>query len=638
MASRKSAVRRNHRRIVQAAKHLSTRSLLAAVEATSVTPDWFRHTSDLALIFNAVVNAAETGTKRADSGDMARLLAIAKRQDKRPGVEQRDYAAVLRPAVVVPWRNATHRFLPGVAEAAAVQVELFEELSFVIDPALIDYCGFGLGDVGEVLLRRMDYVVSELSNAWPDEQQPDIPITNGEIEAALALSDFSDLIGDCLYPDQARQALETCTLPSDVLVDPRGDSNMPLPALVVSTGFSDHVPVPAGFLLGVLYDLTEVMSTMAARVGPDDLAAQLEFELGKKIHAEMLDLGHPMEGVIKLETEEQFVHLVVDYEDRGLLFLDIAATLEASRLGERAALGTKNMQAISKGAPVDTTFDASVHIGKDLMCVQVLFSPGQNMDAPHSDFEMVALPEFIELVRSLDTPHDLWDFLRDKRGNGQYGSAWSLMANWGIWKDHGNRFPVLMEETNTPGVPGREIADRPESTRIKRSLAVFGLDLPKLSTWPSVTIDRDIVCMSDPDTRTNVILLAWDTPVAIDASYSLATQGPEGFTLELGIWIAGRLLWLKDAVAKAMSESGMPSMHIKLIRSNKTNVPPLRVISRGPPVLIGWTDECPSALAEDPAFFDMTTGHVIAKCFSSSANEDFFRAWATSSPFPAKSR
>ena len=599
------------------------------------------------------MNNVDPGDKLALPEDYARLMAMAEKEDSRVGTTGPESPYPAQPAALVGWRDNTFQFLPSANYQAAVQFEVLERFCSVIDPILIGDLGYGLGDVVELTLRRIDHVVTSVATAWGDEPTPEFPINPREIEAAMSLLCLSTQAEECLYPAQAKLALERFTVPPEMLSDYLNLRTAHRPAMAVWAlhgGTPDgRVPLPAGVLVKPLRDITELLAYRAISINPD-VQATFEFELGKMVFEEMRRYGHRMRGLIMLSSGDQAAYLVAEYQDRGVLLVDVGATVGQATAKARVKSGARGLYELASGVDFQSSFDATDLAGANVAFLQVLFSTDRQLGTDRYDSEVAGICAFLELLRSLDAPEDLCavlesrsalDNIRSEVGLAEWGGLGfgqdiSLLELWKIWKDHGNRLTPLAvhfaEMLATPGVPGRELAGTPEFSDIEQLLARYGQ--PELSTWPRVFRDEYQTVLTDPSTGMCSFILPWAPPVVVDASRSLATTSPEGYTWELGMWILLRLAAVKGAFISSARDCGLDSLYIRIVRDTVTQPVPMRVVERSASaIVIGWNEACIDTKSIDPLFMDLTLGHCLAECFDSpSVNTAFFQAWRASYP------
>ena len=649
------------RHLARAAKTLSARSLVAAIEAASVSPTEGHRLSTLMSVFASVVTNMDSGDQPVRPEDYARLMAMAEKEGWRKGMFEPESPLPTQPAVLVEWRGGTFRFLPGANYQAATQFEVIEKLCSVIDPILIENLGYGLGDVAELMLRRIDHVVSSVADAWVNEPPPDLPINHREIEAAASLSCLSTQAEECLHPARAKLALERFTAPPETLAGYPDLRILSVPAVGVWAHMDTEdgrVPLPAGSLMMPLRSIAELLVEKATSINPR-IRTMIESEIGDTVFEEMRRFGHPMRGIVALSNDDRRVYLVAEYEGRGVLLVDVGTTIGQSTLKARVKRGEKGVSELVGGANLQATFDATDLVGMDLRCIQVLFSTDTQAGSMNNwtRYEAVDILAFLELLRSLDAPEDLWAVLEDKAelddlrsrvaladlAEIEFGQGLSLLEVWRIWKDHGKRLSLFAlhfsEALTDTGVLGQELAGIAEYSDIERILAKCGQ--PELSLWPNVFSEESLTVLTDPSTGMYVLVLTWAPPVVMDASRSLVEASPEGYTWELGTWILLRLMAVRDAFISAALDCDLDLLYIRVVKDVAPQTGPMRVINRNAStIVIGWNEECIAAQSADPAFVDMLAGHCLAQCFDSpsSANAAFFRAWKDSAPFGSSER
>ena len=79
-----------------------------------------------------------------------------------------------REAVRVRWGSEIFRLLPGGLDRPVAVIDYLELLAEAIDPVLVPEIGYGLDDVVEIVLRRVDHVAAALSPAWSETERSDL--------------------------------------------------------------------------------------------------------------------------------------------------------------------------------------------------------------------------------------------------------------------------------------------------------------------------------------------------------------------------------------------------------------------------------------------------------------------------------
>jgi hypothetical protein len=146
----------------------STESLTALIDAASVSPKGAHRGLSLALLFEAVVKRRRLGHEVAPAEALAAPMdavgtivpELARLEDFQP------YDG--RGKVLVRWGSDVFRLLPGPLERPIAMVNQHALLAAALDDVLVPQLGFGLADVGEVILRRIDQVARTLALVWPD--------------------------------------------------------------------------------------------------------------------------------------------------------------------------------------------------------------------------------------------------------------------------------------------------------------------------------------------------------------------------------------------------------------------------------------------------------------------------------------
>ena len=193
--------------VARVAKGVSLDSLLALLEAASASPTACHRLASLALIFDSAMNRTRTGSNQATPDLLPKLVKAAHRENRKIRRLEDFIPHDARLEVEVRWDGDMYRLLPGSLDQPVGMVECLRMLADVIDPVLVEHVEFGLSDVVELVLRRIDHVASALAPAWSTRQEAiGTPphISDRELAAAETLLGISNQVASCRNPDRAR--------------------------------------------------------------------------------------------------------------------------------------------------------------------------------------------------------------------------------------------------------------------------------------------------------------------------------------------------------------------------------------------------------------------------------------------------
>jgi hypothetical protein len=208
-----------------------------------------------------------------------------------------------RSEVLVRWGPELFRLLPGSLERPTAMVDQHILLASVIDRVLIPRLGFGLFDVGELILRRLDDVACSLAPRWPDGAAVEVDdnpgVTQVEIDAAGGLPSLEDMLQECVDPRRAAAAAARYTLAAK---DLRCDPSDPVSTFgtAIATRRGDTVLLlPAGFLSEALPAIGTELAAAASQADPHTNGV-FAGTVGNRIGRLFQGSGHVIEGPIRV--------------------------------------------------------------------------------------------------------------------------------------------------------------------------------------------------------------------------------------------------------------------------------------------------------------------------------------------------
>lgn len=319
-------------------------ALLALVEAASASPTAAHRNISLALLFHAVVQrrsrkAAQPSLGPVAANDLSRLVSEVGAAVH--GVEMYEDCRSFdnRLEVLVRWGPELFRLLAGALERPVSVVSEVSLLAKVIDQVLVPRLGFGLADVGELVLRRVDQVARGLAVYWPEGELAEVGdearVTQAEIDAVVALRSYSDLTEECSFPDRAVAAAANYTVAAqDLQCDPF-DGISAFGTAIATRVRSATVPIPAAMQIESLLAISAELAGVAAAAHPK-ADAVFAGVIARRVASLLLGAGHRIGGPARTPAGQEF-HSLIRYSERQYLALDIAAGLTAVAIQARSS-------------------------------------------------------------------------------------------------------------------------------------------------------------------------------------------------------------------------------------------------------------------------------------------------------------
>ena len=628
--------------VARVAKGVSLDSLLALLEAASASPTACHRLASLALIFDSAMNRTRTGSNQATPDLLPKLVKAAHRENRKIRRLEDFIPHDARLEVEVRWDGDMYRLLPGSLDQPVGMVECLRMLADVIDPVLVEHVEFGLSDVVELVLRRIDHVASALAPAWSTRQEAiGTPphISDRELAAAETLLGISNQVASCRNPDRAQLALEILSVSPQRLVFNSSGGVPPFGAVIgVRKNSGKIVPLPAGILVDCLSEVGGRLAEIACGFDPT-----VEKRWKRKMEGGVAYLlagsGHPIVGPLKT-PDGKALHSAIRYSDRQVVVLDVEAGIQQSAMSERLAESTENLNQAARGTEL-TADGETIPMSPDAQVVtlQILAHPDRN-PPPSGDHASVHLRGFMWLVRTTArNPEDLWYFLRDLNDFKRTTKVFSvdLLDGWEMWQSGGKSFPL-------GGIPFRGMFITPfwggevewvaasESAVVEKALLALGL--PQLSVWPILDNTDDRVYLGNAITSMFCQVLPGRVPVVISMTDFHDRSTDRRILWAFAEGIVWKLRHMKESFQAAADLSGLEALHIGFLRNTSTAREPLHVAERvGSMVTLGWSSDLPHALHEDSLAIEALTGRLLSEVFDSpAARQAFVSGWDKAPP------
>ena len=645
---RKSREKRERRErgfgpIALAAQGTARSELLSLLEAASVSPTAAHRIPSLALIFDHALRHTRPGQQPVTPALLPNLVTAAHEVDPRIASQEDWRPYDVRSRVVVPWLGALHRLVPGSLERPVATVDFLELLSSAIDPVLIENLGYGLRDVVELILRRVDHVASSLAPTWPDAETAEVGdpprVSDRELGAAQSLRPLLDEVSRCFAPERAGVALQHHAVPLKRLscnpVDPVASFGT---AIAVTVGHEEYVPVPAGVLVE---SLDAVGAALARRARELDASVDERWAraVADRVGLGLTGSGHPTVGPLKSPTGGR-IHSATSYSRRQVLVIDVVPCLDQGSLqnnleasADRLAGVVPGTELVSPLAPITIEPDA------ELATLQVVAAPRTGGALFSKEHVVATLPDLLWFARTCGRePVDLWHFVRDMADPQAIRQTfmWDLIDAWEVWRHNGKSFyrggmPVTMLMFS-PHAAEAEWQAAASASPVE--VALHELELPSVSAWPIIDDEADIAYVGDLTRDCVYTLLPWPIPVAV------ATSDPSSSESSETIWsFADGITWKLEharlAFLKAAEASGVRALGINFAQGKRQ--------AGGEPIwlsdiddraiTIGWEPRLQAALFEDSLAVEALAGRLIAERFhAGNVRQRFIAAWDAAPP------
>ena len=533
---------------------VSRASLLALLEAACSSPTASHRIPSLALVFGAVANSASVEGRPADASLLPMLVAAAHESEPQLQALEDHQPCDVGAGAVVRWNGDLHRLLPGFLGRPIAAIDELGLLAHAIDPVLVDHQGYGLGDLIELVLRRMDHIAGVLSAAWPDDDvpEPDSPvyITDNELAAANRLEDIFSQVDACEAPERAREALLAHSVSPQRLACRLDDPvSVFADTICLRFGADEWTPVPGGLLLEALIACGVRLAGLASQLS-GDAETRWRSLVSDRVGCMLAGSAHPITGPVAASGAST-VHSITRYSPTQLLVIDVAAALTQD--GLRSALDSSDASldtvvpgtALSGAAGLDRVDDEA-----DIIHLQVVAVPGVAGLDPRSKYPTATLTDLKNIARSsFASPPDLWYFLRDYAQLRDSSVIWSsnLAPLWMIWTSAGKSFhrdavaPGLV--SIDPRIMRSEWNDAADASALERALHRLGF--PQLSELPVAWHDSEESLVGDSTESRMYRILAWETPVAVSVC------DPSGLFHETDpLWAVSKILSAKLKATK----------------------------------------------------------------------------------------
>lgn len=622
----------------------SRASLLALLEAASVSPNASQYLPSLAVVYESLAARARLGDKPVDASILSSLVEAA--QKERPDVVSMEDFLPHDPRldVRVEWAGRMFRLVAGTLERPTADIDSLRRLSAIIDPVLHEHTEFGLTDLVEVVLRRVDAVARALAPTWSSaiEQEFGSPtrISPDEFAAAMSLDPMEHQIARCSNPARARAALDAHSVSAKKL---RGGSASMVANFgsTIATRHGQHgfTPLPAGLIVEALDPGAGELTARALGLDPS---------LKEKWHQHAWNLvGDMFEGtrhrVIGPLRDDRFPHLhsVIRYSDIQYLAVSVAANLDLETLHETIEDGVRCLDQIRPGSSVRTMSGIETIPDSARLCrLLIVAHPRALMIGGRPDWRCAAITlRDFEWIRSTDGRGriDLWYFVRDcvePRNVGRIFSA-EVIDKWETWKSQGKSFYGGARELAgmyiAPGHSLTEWQQASELSEIETALCTLGMG--SVAAWPWRSLDDDSKLVGNAHAGVLYRLVVCETPVAV-ALYAWSGAEPSSdLAYRVGNGVAYKLERVRDRFVDLMHAGGLRSLRIELAFDDNQQLPLQMAIAENGVLSVRCAPGLWDLLREDSRAVEEQFSVLLAEAVAGDAAcEEFVMAWRDAPP------
>ncbi len=647
---RKSREKRERRErgigpVARVAHGRSRESLLALLEAASVSPNASQYLPSLSVIYESLARRAQLGTQDADPALLHSLIKAAHEECPSLAVEEDFMPHDPRFDVRVEWAGEMFKMIAGTLERPTSNVETLRRLAATVDPVLREHAGYGVEDLVELILRRVDAVACRLASTWHSDVEQNLgsppDLRPEELIAAAKLPPIEDQIEQCSNPQRALSALQAHSVPAKSL---RRVANSPVATfsstIAIRHGQRGFTPLPAGLMVEALNALAGELATKSAELAPslDESWRQAAWQFVGNM---FVGAGYDVIGPLR-DEERANVHSVVRYNDGQHLAVAVAAGLDHMALQETIGVAVRGLEKLEPGSVVRAvrgveTIPDSTRLVRLVIVAQpqasVVLSP------PRSTCAIMTLQDLDWIRRTIGREEiDLWYFVRDlvEQPRVRQLLSWDVIDTWETWRDQGKSLyrgardlHVLFVQPHHSIIEWKAMS---EQRQTERALHLLGMG--RVSEWPLHSFDGTTTVIGNTILGVLYRIVVCANPAAVSLIAGSGTEPVPDLARGLGECIAHKLECAADEFASLMQSSRLPSLRVEFAFSDGPQSKTLRVTSFDGGVLtVGCAPNLHERLYEDSQSVESELGLVLAQAISTGPEVgQFVAAWNNSPP------
>lgn len=647
---RKSREKRERREfgagpVARVARGRSRLSLLALLEAASVSPNASQYLPSLSVVYESLASRVRVGDRHADEALLLPLIRAAHEECPSLAAEEDFMPHDPRHDVRVEWSGEVLRMVAGTVERPTSDVEALRRLASIVDPVLHEHTRFGLTDVVELVLRRVDAVVGMLAPTWPVDLERELgsppQLRPEELAAAARLPPLEDQIAQCHDPGRAQAALEAHSVPAKSL---RRSERSPIATfgstIAIRHGQRGFTPLPVGLMVEALNAIAGELAAESHALDPS-VGERWRRAAWQFVGDVLVGAGNDVVGPLR---DERLAHLhsVIRYNDSQYLAVSVAAGLDPGTLNRTVAAAAADLEAVRPGQTLRTAHgDEFIPDSARLLRVLIVAAPQAAiaLSPSGSNCALILLQDFEWIRRTIGRDEiDIWYFVRDLIQQPRVGQVLSYdgIDRWETWRGnrkslyHGAReVDVLYVEPHHSLLEWQKAAEQRDI-----ELALHVLDMGGLSSWPIQGLDGTSKVIGNVLSDSLYQLVVCATPVAVSLRACSGVEPEPELTRGLGGCIAYKLEAIKNEFVNLMTSNGLESLRIEFAFENTAQNPPLHVASLATGVLtFCCASNLQELLHEDSQAVEEQFGCLLAEAIASDAGtEEFVSAWIDAPP------
>lgn len=631
--------------VARAARGRSRASLLALLEAASVSPYVSHYLPSLSVIYESLASRTRTGDKHADPALLHSLVRAAHQECASVTGEEDFLPHDPRLEVRVEWSGEMLRMVGGTLERPTSVVETLRRLAATIDPVLHEQTRYGVTDIVELVLRRVDAVVSMLAPTWLpglERELRSLPhLREEELAAAATLPPLEDQIAQCTDPERARAALEAHSVPANAL---RRAEASPMATfgstIAIRHGQRGFTPLPAGLMVEALNALEGELATTSLALDPS-LDERWQQAAWKFIGNVFTGAGNDVMGPMRDERRSH-LHSVIRYNDSQHLAVGVAASLSRTGLQHTVSAAARCLENVKPGATVSTV-NGTESIPNSAMLSRLLIvaAPQAAMASTPSGSScaQITLQDFDWIRRTIGREEiDLWYFARDlaEQPRVRQVFSWDGIDLWETWNGKGKSLYRGARDLDILYVqPHHSLLEwQKASEQHDIELALHTLDMGRISAWPIHSLDGTSKLVGNALSGDLYQLVVCTTPAAVSLGACSGTEPTPGLARGLGECIAYKLQYSAVQFVNLMQSSGLYSLRIEFAFEDTTQNPPLFVESLANRTLtLGCALGLQEQLHKDSQSVESQFGVLLAEAIApQGGTEGFVAAWNATPP------
>lgn len=647
---RKSRQKRERREtglgpVARVAQGRSRASLLALLEAASVSPNASQYLPSLAVIYESIAKRTRVGHSHADETLLPSLIKAAHQECPSLTTTEDFLPHDPRLDVRVEWSGQMFRIVAGTLERPTSDIETLRRLSATVDSVLDRKLGYRLTDLIELILRRVDAVSRRLAPAWAAdmEQQLRSPprITSDEFSAALKLPPFEDQVTSCIDPKRARLGIRANSVPTNRL---ECDANSLVATfgstIAIRYGQNGFTPLPVGLMVEALNSLAGEYA-LKSLAFESSLDKRWQDEARRFVGAMFVSSGNEVIGTL-LDDQCLPLHSVIRYNDTQHLVVGVVAGLDNGQLDMKIAEAARLLGGVTSGSMLKTK-QGPRYIPDTAMLARLLIVVAPQAIAlihpTTPTCAMVTLQDLDWIRRTIGRDEiDLWYFARDMVERKNVGEILSLsgLDMWELWRDQdksfhrgGRKLDLLCVDPHHSVLEWQKMSEQREVEQ-----ALYLLKMDRICNWPIHNIEDNSNIIGDACLRILYDIVVGPTPVAVSLLSPPEVESQFGSRSYLGECVAHKLRCSQNQFTSLMRSSGRSSLRIEFVVGNAPQQRPLWVEQFKDNVLtIGWGLNLPEHLRKDSRSVESLIGSLLAEAIATESDiEEFIAAWDGAPP------